>query len=612
MSYNSIHRYLTDNKLWILISFLLLGWYLSPLFYETFYVPIFDNLDSTVVWYKILAESGKIFAPNSSIIPNMMNGLPRSGFGSEFNLVLWFYYSFEPKTAYIVNEVLIHIIAFFSMFIFLKAYIVKKNCYYKLVPVYVGALYFAILPFWSGAGASIPLLPLVTYSLLNIKHGQDTKWDWLLLIVLPLYTSFIFLYMFYIVMTGIYLVYDTLKNKRINRAFFFAIVLMGTIFLLKEYRLFYTILVDNNFISHRKEFDIFFREDLWETYRLSLVNFLQGHVPHAQTFQQIYLLPITLLAIVLTFFHRRLNIKESFTVWSMVLLSFPSGIWKIILIHRYTLPGIALLSAIAAFREKRYRLLPLLLLLVIILSLLAAMAEYRGLKWITDIFPIFNALNVIRLLFVESMIYVVILVLSIVIFFRKLHFSAVFALVFILLQFNYSYTQSFYQISPREGYASFENYYAPDLFKEIKKDFTENELKKIRFVSYGLEPAVALYNGLYTIDGYSTNYPLNYKHQFKKIFSHYKYSDLFDRWGSKVYIPTVPNQLETYLKIKGLEIEYLRFDPAILCELNTTHLISPYWFKYPQKKQLKFIKRYKGEENSWDVYVYKLDCHSLN
>ena len=96
--------------------------YLSPLFAYTgvFYVPAFDNLDSNVVWYKILAESGMIFSDNNDIVPNMMHGIPRSSYPGEFNVLVWLYYFFEPETAFIINELNIHFVAFISMYIFLN------------------------------------------------------------------------------------------------------------------------------------------------------------------------------------------------------------------------------------------------------------------------------------------------------------------------------------------------------------------------------------------------------------------------------------------------------------------------------------------------------------
>ncbi len=610
MSINILNRVLTDNKVWWFFSTFAMLWYLSPLIFTggAFYVPTFDNLDSTVVWYKILAKSGMIFAANDAIIPNMMNGLPRSSYGSEFDFILWLYYFFEAKTAFIINEILIHLVAFISMFIFLKRYIVKRNAYYQDVPIFVGALYFALIPYWSGAGISIASLPIVTYALLNIKNNNSTKWDWILLVFLPLYSSFIFLYMFYIIMAGLYLIWDTVQNRQLNKQFFLALCLMGILFLVKEYRLVQIMFFDHTFISHRVEFDLFFKENLWESYRLSLVNLLLGHKPHAQALQNIYLLPIVLIAMAISLFRRRLNVKESVVVWLMVIISFSIDLWSIVLVHRFTIPGIIIFSLVVLYLRPRYRLVPLLLLLVIILSISAAAFEYNGLKWITELFPIFNAFNMIRLLFVEPFILVVLLTASLIIIYRNVKFSIIIIIIFILFQLHYSKKVSYYQVDPLKEYASFDDYYVPDTFEKIKKSITE-DIETVKVVGYGIEPAVMLYNGLHTVDGYSPNYPLDYKYKFKQVFAQYTSQEdntMYDLWGSKVYIISVSSQKADY--IKGLDLEVLRFNPRALCELNTTYVISPYNFLSPKADHLRLTDMVKGEGQSWNIYLYKLDC----
>jgi len=55
---------------------------------QDLYIPTYDNLNSTIVMTKILAESGKKFSDSMEIIPNMLNGLPRLLYGTEFNMLL--------------------------------------------------------------------------------------------------------------------------------------------------------------------------------------------------------------------------------------------------------------------------------------------------------------------------------------------------------------------------------------------------------------------------------------------------------------------------------------------------------------------------------------------
>ncbi len=619
MSLNSINKLLINNILWIIFSFLTIALYLSPLVMNNgvFYTPVFDNLDSNVIWYKILAESGMIFADNNAIIPNMMSGLPRSSYPGEFNIILWLYYFFTPQTAYVINEILIHIVAFLSMYIFLKRYIVQPNVYYCNVPIFVGALYFSLIPYWSGAGLTVAILPLVTYSLLNIKNGISSKWDWILLIFLPLYTHFIFLYMFYIIMASIYMLYDTLKNHQLNIRFFTALFLMGTLFLLSEYRLVLAMFTDSGFVSHRTEFNIFFTKNFMESYRIAHTFFLDGHLSHIRSLQKFYLLPIVLISMLLVFSNRKYTIKESFVIWILVTLSFVLDLWSILLTNIYTLPVLMISSIILIFLKKNHsKSIGYLVLLQIILAFIASMEHYEGIKDIVSVIPILNKLNFIRIAFVQPFVWGILIVIASLVFYRKLHLTSFFLFIFLFLQMDVSFKTSFYQKSPTEKYASFQDFYAPQLFDKVKKSISE-PLHTIKIVSYGFEPAVSLYNGFYTIDGYIVNYPLQYKHDFRTVIGEYldrkeniEAKKLFDNWGGKLYILSTLISLQFY--DKNIIVEKLDFNSNALCNLNVNYLLSSRKLKLPNDKNLTYIDYFHGNKSSWDIYLYHLECTNSN
>jgi len=98
------------NSFWFFISIASLILYLLPLmiYGENNYIRVHDNLDITVPSLKILANSGMIFSNSMEIIPNMMGGLPRLVYGSEFNYLLWLFVFFKPFVAMVINEVLMH------------------------------------------------------------------------------------------------------------------------------------------------------------------------------------------------------------------------------------------------------------------------------------------------------------------------------------------------------------------------------------------------------------------------------------------------------------------------------------------------------------------------
>ena len=89
---------------------------------------------------------------------------------------------------------------------------------------------------------------------------------------------------------------------------------------------------------------------------------------------------------------------------------------------------------------------------------------------------------------------------------------------------------------------SWRKYYAEDLYEEIAGAIGKDK-SEYRVVSLGVNPAVALFNGFYTIDGYSTDYPLKYKHDFRKIIekeleNNANIRAYFDNWGNRCYLYT--------------------------------------------------------------------------
>src|SRR3954464_13118847 len=87
----------------IIFALLVLAVYLSPLFIlqESAHIRVHDNLDSNLAWYKVLANSGEMFGPVDSTIPQIINGqLQRNAFGTEYSIIVWLYAIFPTMIAY--------------------------------------------------------------------------------------------------------------------------------------------------------------------------------------------------------------------------------------------------------------------------------------------------------------------------------------------------------------------------------------------------------------------------------------------------------------------------------------------------------------------------------
>ena len=120
---------------------------------------------------------------------------------------------------------------------------------------------------------------------------------------------------------------------------------------------------------------------------------------------------------------------------------------------------------------------------------------------------------------------------------------------------------------------TFENYYLYEDYKKIKEI-----VKNQRVVSIGIDPMIAIFNDVGTIDGYHNIYPLSYKKKFRKLIEkeldqNSIQTKYFDNWGSRLYaFINDPNKI------------LLNFDE--IKKLGANFVISKYDIK---DKKLKLI-----------------------
>src|SRR5699024_1087401 len=113
MGSSLLNSFIKYKFIWI--ACLVIFAYLLPYYIlgEDTHIRVHDNLDSNIVWYKMLSESGQIFTWKDTLLPNAINGLPRSALPSPFDAVVWLYVLFEPMTAYTISQTIMRFTAFF-------------------------------------------------------------------------------------------------------------------------------------------------------------------------------------------------------------------------------------------------------------------------------------------------------------------------------------------------------------------------------------------------------------------------------------------------------------------------------------------------------------------
>ena len=117
-----------EKKHFFLASILLIL-YLSPLFIlgENAHMRVHDNLDSNIAWYKTLKDSGQLFGDIHSVVPQVINGLPRNTYGTEFSGIQWLHHLFPSMLAYAISQAITRIVAFLGMYLLLKSHFIKEK-----------------------------------------------------------------------------------------------------------------------------------------------------------------------------------------------------------------------------------------------------------------------------------------------------------------------------------------------------------------------------------------------------------------------------------------------------------------------------------------------------
>ncbi|MFH0710518.1 MAG: DUF6044 family protein [Pseudomonadota bacterium] len=593
------------NGFWFFISFATLVLYLLPLllYGENLYIRIHDNLDITVPSLKILAHSGMIFAGSMEIIPNMMGGLPRLVYGSEFNYLLWLFVFFKPFTAMLMNEVLIHCVAYVSMLLFLRYFLRDKEVDFKPVITHLSSLLFALTPFFPATGLGVALLPSSLYVLLKIRVHSDTKRDWLMLIVIPFFSSFVLVYLFFLISVTVLFLAEMIFQKKINHRLFTALGLMTIIFLGIEYRLVNEMLFGSDFISHRTEFQRQY-VDFWGAYRGAHNVLLFGQV-HSLNLQFPYLLSIIHLGFFIALLRQRLAMKAS--VFSIVLYTalLFAGLWESVLMSKYYFPFSFGIILWLLFRFKEHRILYGVWLFVLISSLWYGFWYYEPWCNFSQHVPLLQTFDFSRFVLLLTPVWYALVAYSSVIIIQKIRFGIVIVIIVVIAQLNFAFDSAQFTQNPKG--LTYKSFYDEKLFDEIKLMIGENPTA-YRVASVGIPPAVALYNGLYTLDGYAANYPLSYKHQFEALvgenFIHNPNSRRFiQNWGSKCYLIGGNYDADEYHQDEA--IEYFYMDLPLFYQMGGRYLLSGYKIMNEKESHLILLKIFTSKESYWTIYLYK-------
>ncbi|WP_374718329.1 DUF6044 family protein [Neobacillus sp.] len=545
----------------ILFAMLILALYLSPLFIlqENAHIRVHDNLDSNIAWYRVLARSGEMFGGVQGVIPQIINGmLSRNAFGTEFSIIVWLHYFFPTMIAYGLSQALTRFVAFFGMYLLLKKHLLPGE---KWVIINIMAsLAFALTPFWPSGMLSTLGMPLALWAFLNIRNGEGSIKDYVVLTLLPFYASIVLGFFFFLSAMGIFWLTDVIRKKRWNFPFLLSIIYMTFVFLLVEYRLVYSFL----FKGEPNSRDEYFHAELplWRVIRLTFKNYVFGHT-HVMTVHTFVILPATLIAMYLVI-SKKLWKQEKIFVF-LFGLNFILSLWYAFWFYEGWLPLTKKFHFMDTFNFARYHFLrPLVIYVSFALAL--KIISLQGFSWSR----IAKGLAIMQII--------------------------------LLCGFN---DEIIYRDKP-----TVKEFYAEDLFQEIK-EYVALPQEDYRVASIGIHPAIAQYNGFYTLDTYNNFYPLSYKHQFRKIIEkelekNKTIKKYFDKWGGRCYIFTA--QLGKKYMIKKdskRHLKNLELNTNVFKEMGGRYIFSALPIDNAEQNQLSLERVFESKNSAWKIYLYK-------
>ncbi|SFC00739.1 hypothetical protein SAMN05443252_101421 [Bacillus sp. OV322] len=557
------NKFASKERIFLYGAFALIILFLSPMFFlgQDAHMRVHDNLDSNIAWYKVLRNSGELFGPVDAVIPQIINGLPRNAFGTEFSGIQWLHNLFDPMTAYSLSQALTRIIAFIGMYMLLKRHFIKDQDAY---PITIGvSLAFALTPFWPSGMLSTLGQPLALWAFLNIRKREGSWKDWLTLTLLPLYSSFVLGFFFFLAAMGLLWLRDLAVKREINAKFLAGIMYMTLLFLLIEYRLVYSLVIPeaptsrNEFVSSTLGF--------WHTIRLAIKNYFLGHT-HVMTLHTLIIVPLSF--IVIWFIARQ-------------------GIWK---------------------QEKQF---VRLFILNGVLSIWYAFWFFKGWEPLKEKVGLLNTFNFARFHFLRPMIIYMMFGSGAYILWKKGMAAKQLVKIFLILQIALLFLgnpELYYRVVHQP---SFREFYAEEQFRDIK-NYIGKPQSSYRVASIGIHPSISQYNGFYTLDTYNNFYPLSYKHQFRKIIAkeldkNKKEKRYFDTWGGRCYIFVAElGKKYDYRKDSKKKIHNLQLNTAVFKKMGGRYIMSAVPILNAEEDGLHFLKSFNSSYSAWKIYLYKV------
>ena len=559
-------------------------WWIGILITVVFFLPYFalgdgcifeinDQLDESIMNYMLPARH---LWDGSTIYPEMLNGVNASGMQPSAVLFLPLYRLISARTAFLTQYIICFLAAFSGMYL-----LVKEITDSSILAMIAGGC-FCVLPLYPVYGLSEFGIPLILYGALCLWKQKNVIWGLLITVVFGLTSHLV--YTGYVVLGFwvIALVYALAKKKK-NQWFPIGFAVLFAIYVLVNRALIREILFGTgSYISHREEM-VSSATPFFETFW----NVFQNSAQHAPSLHKYLILPIVLFLILGAFCKKEETDRN---------------IYKAAVINFLFLIAIALfyafchLSAVVDWKNNATGFLHYFQMHRV--YWLYPAAWYLEFAWAAAVPWRTKVPHTDARMRVGKLAVILICLLP----------------TLQLLKVNSGMYLNVNQInngSDVTGYISWESWFAEDLMQEID-DAIGRDKSTYRVAHLGISPAPSLMHGFYTVDGYSNNYPLEYKHRFREVIAaelekNEEVRVYFDLWGNRCYLfNSITGNYMQLKKGNTLVYEGLEFDMDALRELGCEYLFSGAEIGDAERLGLELVGYYETDDSYWGIWVYEL------
>lgn len=473
------------TKYWFLfpiIGFLLL---LVGIFFgygESSYIAVHDNMDLFLAQYQMLKNTGT-FWKHGVEVP-FLGGISRDNLPSELSLYSMLYMIFPTYVAYVLGIVGKIILGIFSFRLLAKELYPDRYMIYRPV-IYMVGFSYGIIWFFPAFGFAFASIPLCVYLLIKIYRQPGIGW-YVALLAYPLVSYFSYHGIFILGYLVIAVVWLSIRDRKVAKSLIGALFVLAAGYVICEYRLFGQMLLSDE-VTIRSTLvnpSLSLREVVAE-----IVDVWQKGIFHADGVHGKVILPICLVYFAVQ------NLSYLFKKQWKKIFHDPFNFVMLFLVFNSLIYGL-------------YDFEPLRTLVETLIPPLQGWQFNRTIffnpfLWDFALFLILIRLydrGIVTLWVANGIICVAVLVVIIT-----------------PVRYNDLYTTCYnklyeYHHGTQVDAYSYEQFYAVDLFEQIKEDIGYNGEWA---VAYGLHPAVLEYNGIATLDGYLGFYSQQYKEDFR-------------------------------------------------------------------------------------------------